>query len=369
MSSSRLFYIDNLRIFLICLVVLLHFNITYGAPGDWYYNESQAGFPEIIIQTMFNMTNQAFFMGMFFFISAYFTVASLKRKSTGRFLKDRLVRLGIPLVVFYFFLSPLTNFIHYYFIKHEAVTFVGFLTDSRSWGFGPMWFVETLLIFTLIYLLFFNPQRTIKMKYPGTGKLVLAAFAVGFSQYLIRIWLPVGWSLPHTGLQFPFFVQYIVMLVFGVIAYNNNWLEAISFKSAKHWFIFAQLMIWLVLPLVLYFGGKESGVEVFVGGGTWQSFAWAIWEQLVCVAMIIGLLGIGKKYFNKQGALAQQLSNSAYGVYIIHTPVIVGLSALFVGWQSINQLLKFIVLAPVALLACFTVAWLIRQVPGVKKVV
>jgi glucans biosynthesis protein C len=101
-STSRLFYIDNLRIFLISLVVLLHFNITYGAPGSWYYNESEAGFPAIIVQAMFNITNQSFFMGMFFMISAYFTAASIQRKSIGRFLKDRLVRLGIPL---FFFIS------------------------------------------------------------------------------------------------------------------------------------------------------------------------------------------------------------------------------------------------------------------------
>ncbi len=369
MSKTRLFYIDNLRIFLISLVVLLHFNITYGAPGDWYYNESEAGMPEMILQAMFNITNQAYFMGMFFFISAYFTAASLRRKTTGKFIKDRLVRLGIPLVVFYFLLNPLTNFIHYYFIRHEAVTFVGFLTNPRAWGVGPMWFVETLLIFTTIYLLVFNRERTIKMNYPGTVKLVLGATIVGLSQYVIRIWLPVGWSMPFTNLQFPFFVQYIVLLVFGVIAYNNNWLEAISFKSAKHWFIFAQIMIWLVLPVMLYVGGKESGIEAFVGGGTWQSFSWAIWEQLVCVAMIIGLFGLAKRYFNKQGAVAKQLSGSAYSVYIIHPPVIVGISALFVGWQDINQLLKFIVLAPVALLVCFALAWSIRKIPGVGKVV
>ena len=112
MSKSRLFYIDNLRIFLIGLVVLLHLNITYGAPGDWYYNESEAGMPEVILQAMFNITNQAFFMGMFFFISAYFTAASINRKTTAVFLKDRLVRLGIPLVFFYFILNPLTNYIH-----------------------------------------------------------------------------------------------------------------------------------------------------------------------------------------------------------------------------------------------------------------
>ncbi|MCY1720693.1 acyltransferase family protein [Prolixibacteraceae bacterium Z1-6] len=369
MSQTRLFYIDNLRIFLISLVVLLHFNITYGAPGDWYYNESEAGMPEIILQAMFNITNQAFFMGMFFFISAYFTAASIQRKTTGKFLNDRLIRLGIPLVVFYFGLNPLTNFIRDYFINHEAITFGGYLANPRAWGVGPMWFVETLLLFTLLYLLVRNLKWKIRISFPGTKVIVIAALLTGLAQYVIRIWLPVGWSMPYTNLQFPFFVQYIFMLVFGVVAWNNNWLDAISFKSAKQWFIFAQLMIWIVLPVMLYVGGKESGIDAFVGRGTWQSFAWAIWEQLVGFAMIIGLMGLAKKYWNKQGLLARQLSNSAYGVYIIHPPVILGISALFVGWQDINQLLKFIVLAPVALFACFLLAWIIRQIPGVKRVV
>ena len=368
MSKSRLFYIDNLRIFLISLVVLLHLNITYGAPGDWYYNESEAGVPEVIIQAMFNITNQAFFMGMFFFISAYFTAASLSRKTTGRFLKDRFIRLGIPLVFFYFLLNPLTNFIHYFFIRHEDVTFAGFLANPRARGFGPMWFVEALLIFTLLYLLVRRLKWNIRIDFPGTKTIIVVALLTGLAQFVIRIWLPVGWSMPFTNFQFPFFVQYIFLLIFGVVAWQNNWLEAISFKTAKQWFVFAQVMILIVLPVMLYFGGKESGTEAFVGRATWQSFAWAIWEQLVGFAMIIGLFGLAKKYFNTQGVIARQLSDSAYGVYIIHPPVIVGISALFVDWQ-INQLLKFVVLAPVALVVCFFLAWLIKQIPGVKKVV
>ena len=368
MSTTRLYYIDNLRIFLISLVVLLHLNITYGAPGDWYYNESEADMPEVILQAMFNITNQAFFMGMFFFISAYFTAASIKRKSTGKFIADRIVRLGIPLVVFYFFLNPLTNFIHYYFIKHEDVTFGGFLTNPRDWGFGPMWFVETLLIFTFVYMIFRKFNWKIRMSFPGTKVIVVAAVLCGLAQYVIRIWLPVGWSWGRTGLQFPFFVQYIFMLVFGVVAYRNNWLEAISFKTGKQWFIFAQIMIWIVLPTMLYVGGKETGIETFVGGGTWQSFSWAIWEQLVGFAMIIGLFGLSKRYFNKQGSFARQLSDSAYGVFIIHTPVIVGIAAVLVNWD-INQLLKFIAVAPIALFTCFLLARVIKKIPGVKKVV
>ncbi|MBN2773774.1 MAG: acyltransferase family protein [Prolixibacteraceae bacterium] len=366
-SPSRLYYIDNLRIFLISLVVLLHLNITYGGPGDWYYSESDADFPAILFQAMFNITNQSFFIGMFFMISAYFTAASIKRKPTGKFIKDRLIRLGIPLVVYYFLLSSLTNYFKWQFIEGNHASFLDFIQYKSTWGFGPLWFVETLLIFTFIYLLIRQLKITIKLKFPSTLVILLTAAVTGILQFIIRIWLPVGWSMPFTNLQFPFFLQYILLFVAGIIAYQNNWLEAITFKMGKHWFIFAQIMILIILPVVLYLGGKENGMDAFVGGVTWQSFTWAVWEQVTGFALIIGLLGISKKYFNKQGRIARAMSDSAYGVFVFHAPILVGISALCLGF-SIPQLLKLVVLAPVVLAVSFTISWLVKQIPGVKKV-
>jgi len=39
-KSSRLFFIDNLRVFLIILVIMFHLAITYGAAGSWYYQDT-----------------------------------------------------------------------------------------------------------------------------------------------------------------------------------------------------------------------------------------------------------------------------------------------------------------------------------------
>ena len=38
-TKSRKLYIDNLRTFLVTLVVLLHIAVTYGPIGFWYYYE------------------------------------------------------------------------------------------------------------------------------------------------------------------------------------------------------------------------------------------------------------------------------------------------------------------------------------------
>ena len=36
MRKARLFFIDNLRILLIALVIMVHLSVTYGGVGGWY---------------------------------------------------------------------------------------------------------------------------------------------------------------------------------------------------------------------------------------------------------------------------------------------------------------------------------------------
>lgn len=367
MASNRLYYIDNLRIFLISLVVLHHLSITYGAPGGWYFNEYQAGFPEIIPMAMFVATNQSFFMGMFFFISAFFVVPSLMRKGTALFLKERLIRLGIPLLIFYFLLNPLTIYIHNRFIEKADVSLLNYILSLNKTGFGPLWFVEALLIFTLFYMILNQFKYIIKLKFPKTISIVLFALLIGLTQFVIRIWLPVGWSMPFTNFQFPFFVQYIFLFAIGIVARQNNWLDSISAKTGRNWFLFAQFLILIVFPTLAYFGGVDKGTEAFSGGLTWQSLSYALWEQMLCVSLIIGLIGISKRKFNKQGDLAKKLSESAYGVFVFHAPVIVAISVVFYKWDFFPPL-KFIVLAPAALLSCFLVAFLVKHLPVLKRI-
>ncbi|MCP3928940.1 MAG: acyltransferase family protein [Bacteroidetes bacterium] len=149
-KAARIFYIDNLRIFLIALVVLHHLSITYGASGDWYYNEVEGDTFTTLILTGFTASNQSFFMGLFFLISAYFTRISLERKPIGTFVKDRLIRLGIPLIIFYFLLSPLTIYMRLWLVEGVDYNFIEYVREHQGFGFGPMWFVETLIYFSFI---------------------------------------------------------------------------------------------------------------------------------------------------------------------------------------------------------------------------
>src|ERR1700748_723281 len=114
-QPKKIHYIDTLKVLLTILVVLHHCFITYGAPGGWYYSEKTTQAAAIVPMTIFVSVNQSFFMGFFFFLSAYFIKASYDRKGAAKFTTDRLLRLGIPLVFYSFILSPILSYLVYYF--------------------------------------------------------------------------------------------------------------------------------------------------------------------------------------------------------------------------------------------------------------
>src|SRR5450759_5092359 len=108
MPKNRLLFIDNIRILLILLVILVHLAITYGAPvGSWYYHEGKPGMIENVFYICFLGISQSFFMGFFFMLSGYFTPGSYDKKGAWHYFKDRLIRLGIPLLFYIIFIDPL----------------------------------------------------------------------------------------------------------------------------------------------------------------------------------------------------------------------------------------------------------------------
>ena len=370
-NKPRLYYIDNLRIFLIGLVVLHHLAITYGAPGGWYYQESQAGIPEIVPMAMFLATNQAFFMGMFFFISAYFLVPSLERKGTKQFVNDRLLRLGLPTLFFFFLLNPLTIFTRNRHLYGNEVGFVDYWLQHPEFGSGPMWFVLALIIFTATFLawraLKTASEKRQPIPLPSPIVIIVAAILIGLGQFIIRIWLPVGWSMPITNFQLPHFLQYIFLFALGIVAYQQKWLEQLSPKSGMRWFIAMQALIFIGFPAIFIGGGAAEGdLSPFMGGMTWQSLAYALWEQLVGFGLIVALFGIFKMKWNDQGTFGKALSASAYGTYVFHAPILVGLAVVFLH-LPLPQFWKFIAIAPVALAISFGFAYLLKKLPFIGE--
>jgi fucose 4-O-acetylase-like acetyltransferase len=378
MEKTRLFFIDNLRILLITLVAMVHLSISYGGSGSWYYKEGQADTLSSVVLSWHNGVVQAFSMGLFFLIAGYFTPGPYDRKGPRPFLKDRLLRLGIPMLCYDFVIGPL---VAYPLIKLGAWQAAGSYFDylARYYsrfhiGTGPLWFAEALLIFALGYALWRAFVKTTAPAVPGDGKpptnLAIAAFAIalGTVSFLVRIWLPIGWAFGPLNLQFPFFPQYICLFTAGIVAYRRNWLARIPDSTGRLWLCIAILFVVVLLPALIVAGGALSGdLMPFMGGLHWQCFAYAIWEQVAGVAIIIGLLVLFRKRLNHQGKLAQTASASAYTAYIIHGPIII-LVALTIRNITLYPLLKFALAVVISVPLCFALANVIRKLPAAKRI-
>ena len=105
-SSSRMLYIDNMRLLFTVLVILHHIALTYGAHSGWYYYENtDDAFTNLVLSLLMSV-NRTWVLGCFFMITGYFTPGSYDRKGTVRFIEDRIIRIGIPLAIFALLIRP-----------------------------------------------------------------------------------------------------------------------------------------------------------------------------------------------------------------------------------------------------------------------
>ncbi|RFZ90129.1 acyltransferase [Mucilaginibacter conchicola] len=371
-SKPKIVYIDNIKVVLTALVVMHHAFVTYGAPGGWYYSEKTANAAAAVPMTLFVAVNQSFFMGCFFFLSALFVPVSYHKKGALRFLGDRLLRFGIPLVFYSFVLSPVMNFLVYRYAGKHQITFMQFLSGYDGWiQFGVLWFVWALLLFNIIYVLVKKAtgNNPVIFRIPSIKAILLFTTALSGVTFLVRIIFPVGWTLQPFGFQLGHFPQYIALFIIGIVAANNNWLPQAEYKKGVFMAWLAVVMVVIIFPAI--YALKVifvSPIEWFSGGLHDEAAMYAFWEQFTGVAIITALICIGKYRWNTQSKFMAGLSRSAFAVYILHPLVLIALSMLFINWK-VDPGFKVLVVAPLGVLLSFLLGSLVARIPGVKRII
>ncbi|MFX0027333.1 MAG: acyltransferase [Candidatus Hermodarchaeota archaeon] len=376
-KSVRMYYIDNLRILLTVLVIMLHTMITYGALGGWYYKDPNTNEFTSILLTVFAALNQGFFMGLFFLLSSYFLPGSYNRKGPRKFLKDRFIRLGIPILIYVAIVDPLII----YLLSNTPETFsVFYLSYFQSWegierfinGNGPLWFTVTLLIFALFYCFWRqmfkkNTKKETVRPTPRNSQIIFIIIIMNFLTFIVRLWFPLNGGDVILNIQVANIVQYIIMLILGVVGYERDWFNRMPDSQGKLWLTIALLSIVYAIALGFVSGAFEGEPDKLLGDLNWESFAYANWESIYGVGMIIGLITLFRKKFNTQGKVTKTISKNTYTIYLIHSVVLVSVSVLFTG-IVIHPLLKVAIVLPIVILLCFIISFILRLIPGAKRV-
>lgn len=379
-GKPHLLFLDNLKVLLTALVVLHHAAIPYGAPGDWYYNEIDTGqldIPSLLVFVVFVAVNQAYFMGLFYLISGFFTPGSADRKGAAAFVKGRLVRLGVPILMYAFLLAPV--------LRYGLSAAAGrplpslaelpafFVREGLRWEIGPLWYAEWLFFFSAVYILgrWIVQRRGGKMRaapgFPGNRAILALGVIIGAVNFIVRLGFPIGSDFRPLNMQLAFLCQYICLFAAGVAAYRGNWLSRISAEAGKAWTRAAAILIVCLPLLFLVCIGPDGDISLAMGGRHWQAFVYAVWEQITGMAVILSLLFFFRERMNRTGTIWKTLSAHAYAVYVLH-PLILVFLALWAREMTLPPLVKFLIIGPAALVLCFLAALAVRRLPFMKAV-
>ena len=89
-------FVDNLRILLISMVLVVHLDDTYGAVGSWYYHDPATNMLTGVLLSIPNAIGMASGMGLFFLLAGYFTPGSYAFHTVTLY---PLLKFGIALLI------------------------------------------------------------------------------------------------------------------------------------------------------------------------------------------------------------------------------------------------------------------------------
>jgi peptidoglycan/LPS O-acetylase OafA/YrhL len=374
-AAARLAYIDNLRVLLITMLIVHHAGQAYGPDnGVWpIFNPTR-----VPILDAFFTVNASFGLGLFFLIAGYFVPAAYDRKGARRFLTDRLLRLGVPLLFVSLVLFPLFLYLGETMQGHGQ-PFGAFLATYLRWPeVGHMWFVSHLIIYTCGYAVWrwlarpAAPAAPAQSAAPGHRALLGYALALALVTFIVRIGFPIDdwiYPVPFVRVELARLPQHLSMFVLGIVAYRRDWLRQMPTKTGMTWLAIGLAVATLPYANIMLRSARGADQGLFLGGGlSVGSLARSMTEAFLCAGLGVGLLTLLHEHVNRQGALMRELAVASYTVYAIHIFPVVFLQGALLEWP-VPALAKFGLVTLITVPLCYALGYGLRKLPGVRRVV
>jgi glucans biosynthesis protein C len=366
-SRPRLAYLDSLKVLLTALVIAHHAGQPYGPTGGrWPIFEPERA---AILGPFFSV-NAAFFMGLFFLISAYLLPASFDRHGALGVLRDRGVRFGLPIVVFGIGIFGPIGYLDYAshggslaFLPYMAQVYIG------QWRveIAQLWFVAHLLVYFVLYAVWrtLRPTAGSDTRLPAPSNAMILTYTVVLAgvTFLVRTAFPVDrWVnlLPFVPVEPAHLPQYASLFAIGLVAARHNWLLRLPTATGLTW-----LSIGLAAAILRYL---PTGLPFPAGGLSAEALLRSTWEAFICVGLVVGLPVLLREHLSGPNWLSRVCAPLAYGAYVVHVlPVVVGLQFALAGMR-LDALAKFALVTLVGVPLSFLFAAALRRLPGVRSV-
>ena len=341
--------VDQLKVLLVGAVIVTHCAITYGADGSWFYREHGIGWFANVLDVPIAF-GALFAMGALFFIAGCFTPESLARKGASRFVRDRALRLGLPVAVTVLAVVPMIEA-----VVMTATTrrrdFAGvFTTQFQQLDAGPLWFAAVLLVFSVGYAALRRGRSVSTRERTLTARAVVCCVAaIAATSFLLRLRFHID-TFQIGSLHVWQWGQCLGLFALG------TWLGPrgiqpveVRLRRACYWSTAAGAL--LVIALL---AASHSDLSPLGGGWHWQAALVAVLEAVLSVSATVMLLDVARRRWGRAPAnpLRVRLGESAFGAYVIQALMIVAVS-LALRPVPLPAAAKLTIAAAVSLAGCF----------------
>jgi fucose 4-O-acetylase-like acetyltransferase len=354
--KTRIYFLDNLRTFLILLVVLLHSGIVYETILEnlWIVSDPIKNSSIGLIRLYLDV----FVMFIIFFISGYFIPRSLENKNAWEFIKSKFKRIMLPWIMAVFTLIPAYKVIFlfsrglpqeewysYFHIFQRTGGDLYLFSDNpvQNW----LWFLPVLFLFQVFYLVLSKTNvLSIKLSL-RTGVLLTFFMGLGYS-LLISFNELSGWfHSPLLHFQRERLMVYFMVFLLGSLCYKLNVFE--SNKKNKKNYIWAHvtlsvsLSVFTIVALNLFFNMVTPDRNYFFVSDSVDMIILYTTLLLSMLSFLYVFIYLFRFKFNKSNVLMAHLNKNSYQVYIIHV-VVMGVIALLMLNLNMPAFIKYLLL-------------------------
>jgi len=285
---------------------------------------------------LFCAWQDVYLMSLMFFLSGLFVWPSLQRKNRWGFLRDRLLRLGLPYLFGILILIPIATY-PAYAVTGANPSLSAYYDAWRALPFlpiGPLWFLGQLLIFdvaiTSMHWLAPGAVGTLgrwsakaEDKFTVYFAVLLAVSALAYVPLAIAF-TPWAWSASG-----PFAIQFCRPLLYAVYFLAGVALGATDIERgllrtggflARHWArwlaaALASLFLWMGLTDLTINGYTSIPVQLASDLGF----------VLACATGCFFVIAASLRFATRRSRLLDSLSSNAYGLYLVHYDFVVWL--------------------------------------------
>jgi surface polysaccharide O-acyltransferase-like enzyme len=375
-AKARNAALDRARTFL-TLVVLFHHSVipyTYFGHTDPKF---WIGFDAVVLAT------DSFFMAMFFFLSGLFVWPGLVRKGPFSYLRDRLLRLGLPFVICAFTIIPIA---YYAIALHQTpdVSFADFWWKTVTvgpWPSGPIWFLWVLLAFDLVASLLcrlrpnlLDPINRLSLRASERpAEFFAVMLAVTAILYIPgRVYFGAG-SWFEFG---PFSVQHGRVLLYATYFFFGAGIGAAALdrgllgadgrlaKSGWGWLITA-LVPYCLMWVLVYIKREILGNPVRLPD--WYEASYGLFFAAFSVGIMFAILAYFLRFKRSGWSILDPMQGEAYGMFLVHYPIV-----LWIQYWLFDVDVPAVVKVMVVFVLTVALSWAataaLRKIPGATRV-